>query len=378
MKTLKKGIALVLELMMVLSLCSVGVFADGENYDYDRDNDGTNDAWNISADDSTSDVYAYLTGEENAYTLHIEGTGAAKDWTNPGTTSWHAVYQTQITAAIVGSGVTYLGNYTSFNLPNCVEVTVNEGLVAIGASSLSRLAITSIALPDSLTTIGKYAFNNDTQLSSVTFGTGLETINGGAFCNCGLTSITLPDRLRTIGSGGSDPIFAGCDLQGTLVIPEGVTIINGPLLGASGWNGTPYNPKLDTVSIPSSVTKLTGSIVANSGIKTITVPSTIAALPTSFAYNCPNLETAFILSTGSVELGNGSFGHCPNLKTIVALGSVNVDAIECRQFLTADFIDFLDAREPDGHMARIFFCHVCLPLSQRRPARMTAAPLGSR
>ena len=102
-------------------------------------------------------------------------------------------------------------------LPDCVTSIGNEAFA--GCTSLM-----SIVIPDSVTTLGSGIFSGCTKLSSVTFGKNLTEIPGSAFFNCTSLpgSIAIPEGITSIGSGA----FANSGLR-FVTLPSSLRYIKG-------------------------------------------------------------------------------------------------------------------------------------------------------
>lgn len=104
---------------------------------------------------------------------------------------------------------------------NLKHTEIPEGVAFIDGWAFSYSGITEIVLPDSLQEIYDYAFAYCTALASVDLG-GVQTIYNASFAFCEqLTEITLPDSLTTIGQYA----FAGTGMK-TVTIPSSVEEID--------------------------------------------------------------------------------------------------------------------------------------------------------
>lgn len=90
--------------------------------------------------------------------------------------------------------------------------------------------IKKVYLPDSCIKIGKFCFAECSSLNEVAFGQNLRSIGTEAFCGCiSLNRIEIPDSLDLIG----DRAFADSGIR-SITIPSGV-----PLDAITGWGTCP-------------------------------------------------------------------------------------------------------------------------------------------
>ncbi len=128
------------------------------------------------------------------------------------------------------------------------ELSLPEGVTAVGSYAFSGLPLTEITLPATVVTLGDFAFAG-TAITSMTLPDGLTVIGRGAFSLCAsLTEVTLPSAVEFIGREA----FFGCAalesatfgkatgwyVDGSPLAPEDVetpTAAAGALIGA--YNG---------------------------------------------------------------------------------------------------------------------------------------------
>ena len=143
-------------------------------------------------------------------------------------------------------------------LPDCVTSIENEAFA--GCTSLM-----SIVIPDSVTTLGSGVFSGCTKLSSVTFGKNLTEIPSSAFFNCS-------------------------SFPGSIAIPEGITSI--------------------------------GSVAfANSGLRFVTLPSSLRYIKSGAFADINVVDCSAIATPPQIE--SGAFGGNSNLIILVPAASLN-------------------------------------------------------
>ena len=151
----------------------------------------------------------------------------------------------------------------------------------ITALSPNEVAITgggsgsSITIPETVTfnmesytvvEVGEFAFDGDpfTQLTNVVFPNSIRTIGQTAFAENSLTSILLPTSLEIIG----EEAFAFNSLSGTLILPEGLTIIE--------RDAFLDNTNLSEVIFPTTLSTIGKEVFASVPLKKITLRSNIS------------------------------------------------------------------------------------------------------
>ena len=164
--------------------------------------------------------------------------------------------------------------------------------------------ITDLVIPEDITSIGDYAFCRCEGLKSVTFHDKMTYLGANSFYSCtGLTNVEIPASIKTINEGA----FMRCSNLASVTIPEGIETI--------GFDAFTY-----------------------SGLKTLTLPSTIRDMMQSFV-SCEQLET-LTLTDGITEL-DGSFYYCHALKEVRIPGSIKKlsfqDFMSCNSLETVVF-----------------------------------------
>ena len=122
-------------------------------------------------------TWAYVTATQTLTITAGNGDGNMGNAEMNSIRPWES-YKNSIQHLVIGSGITYIGNYVFYNHKALQDVTFEEG--------------------SKLEAIGHDAFNNCTSLSSITLPEGLTTVHNYAFSSTGLTSVTLPSTVTTI------------------------------------------------------------------------------------------------------------------------------------------------------------------------------------
>lgn len=227
----------------------------------------------------------------------------------------------------------YKGESKDVKIPSRLR---GKKVTQIDTITFEESDITSVEIGDNVTYIGKSAFRGCKSLKTVKLGKSILNIDEGCFNDCtALEEIALPKSLENI--GGS--IFAGCtalkkvevaqggnftikddvllssDMKtlyfalpyanlGNYTCPDEVETIS-PLAFYDCKNLTGFSfsskvkeipqgifvlcPELKSIEIPDSVTKIGSAVLTKSGIKTVTIPSSVKVID----------KNAFVQSDGT-------------------------------------------------------------------------------
>lgn len=185
----------------------------------------------------------------------------------------------------------------------------------------------SYTVPAGVTQIGVKAFYNNVYLRDVTLPSGLMTINNHAFDGCSaLTRVNIPNTVTLI----DDFAFNNCKALKTVEFEEGgrdeLKIGTGKYATSTSYQYSDvfyHTDSLKELALPERLTSIANRAFGYSGIKSISLPSTLKTLGTNtnyayiFSY-CTSLETVTFAENNKVEsLGNYTFQHCEALKSIM-------------------------------------------------------------
>lgn len=196
--------------------------------------------------------------------LTISGSGAMEDYSRAGESPWK-IYSDQITAVVIESGITRVGDFAFAALKNLKNASI--------AASVEQ--------------IGDYSFFDCVALESVELNVGLRQIRRGAFENCvSLKSIRLPSSLSSL----AFQAFSWCE-------------------------------SLTVVSVPASVTTMGDAVFSHcSALRSASVLADIPELPLWTFYGCDAL-TEVTLSASITGVGQDAFYDCDSLETANYAGS---------------------------------------------------------
>lgn len=142
---------------------------------------------------------------------------------------------------------------------------------------------TNVVIPEGVTKIADNAFNGNTTIKSMVVPEGVTDIGTGAFKNSKIETISLPETLTRI----EDSAFEGAAIK-TLDIPDTVTEI-----GKSAFK----NSKIETVNLPESLTTIEESAFEGSNLKSVTIPESVTKIESYAFKDCEGLHSVVIPAT---------------------------------------------------------------------------------
>ena len=202
----------------------------------------------------------------NDGTLTVSGTGKMNDYGDVNNQPWRS-YKGQITAVVVESGVTSIGNCAFAELTALESVSIASTVLLIDRNAFnSCTALEEIEIPEGVTTMKAYVFGGCTALKKVLLPHSLTSTGDGIFSGC--TSLLTAGP---VGSGsniefawkntipGGAFIYANC-LQ-SVVLPEGLKEIGGSAFA--------YAYALKSVAIPYTVNVIGNNVFKDSGVTAV-------------------------------------------------------------------------------------------------------------
>ena len=227
-----------------------------------------------------------------------------------------------------------------FLFANCKglkEITIPDTVKEIGPRCFEDCTnLEKVVIPNSVTSIGTRTFYNCTALKDITLPNKLTVLEANIFDSCSkLTSIKLPNTLTTI----SSEAFQNSGIE-TITIPESVTNIKSSAFESSALNSIKLNnnlvriedevfkncDKLETISIPNSVTYLGTNVFQDSdALKNVTLGTGITEIKSKAFEHCDSLEK-IILPNKVTKIEDNVFLNCIALKEITIPKSVTTIA----------------------------------------------------
>ena len=314
----------------------------------------------VVAEGNCGDNLTWTLDGDGELTIKGEGAMAAYTYNNPA--PWASL---SFTTAVIGEGVTTVGNYAFQDYSKLKSVTFPETLTSIGERAFRFCAgLTSVNFPSSLTNIGKDAFSGCTGLKKIeslavtppTCGsdvfssmnkdncvlyvpknsaeayktadvwkefTNIEPIaNVVAEGNCGdnLTWTLDSEGVLTIKGTGSMSDYTSDSLAPwkslyprKVVIGDGVTTIGDyafyECMGVTG------------VTIPSTVTSIgQNAFYYCSGLTGVDIPNSVTSIKESAFALCFGL-TSVTIPASVTSIGEKGFDYCENLKSLTVSSS---------------------------------------------------------
>lgn len=248
-----------------------------------------------------------------------------------------------LTTVTLAEGFKSVGNYAFQKCPKLTSVSIPSTLEYIGHYAFSECPeLEGITFPATMRTIGNYAFNKCPKLDNIVLPAGVQ-FGTCVFSQCNLSSITFPEEPMV--SMADDPfggqpniksmtipgwletvpnkMFFDWDALTSITFEEGVKVL--------GYNLASFCDNLTTITLPSTLTTITGATTYGSrgafqGCPKLTdilltAPSdTNGKFPDSlteigaYAFSgCPGL-TSITLPANLEEIGYNAFSNCSNLE----------------------------------------------------------------
>ena len=317
------AMALILVLTLVLSVGSVSA---AEPTIVDSGNcgkDGSNVTWTL---DSTGLLTISGTGEMADYESKTDSASGEEITTAP--------WGNQAKTAVIGDGVTGIGNAAFYGCSGLAGVTIGSSVTGIGGYAFSGCTgLTGIVLPGSVTSIGEYAFSNCDSLTAIEIPEGVTTLGNSAFFGCDnlkeirynaraaadLTGLSGAFRSAGASVGGVKVIFgesvekipgnlfSNCESLTSVTIGSNVTSIgDNAFLGCKGLVEINYNARAAECT--------EDSFDSGDGLK-VTFGDSVERIPDYIFQDCPGL-TSVTIGSSATTIGHYAFNRCTGLTSI--------------------------------------------------------------
>ncbi len=262
-----------------------------------------------------------------------------------------------LVSVTIPTNITEIGDAVFFECTSLTTVKMHDNITKIGNNTFRECtSLASIDLPSNLTSIGNGTFTECTSLASIDLPSNLTSIGSYAFQNCtSLTSVKLPDSVTKIDYGA----FYGCTSLTEINFPPKMTTIPGEFIANTGVKSIsiPYGyttissyafsncSQLVNVVIPQSVTRIDYNAFSNcTALEKIVIPNSVTEFGSSMFYGCSSLKTV-TLPKGLKEIPYGTFYNCTSLtevKNINQITNIREDSFnKCTSLKTLDLPDTL-------------------------------------
>ena len=250
--------------------------------------------------------------------LTISGTGAMPNFDFPkGNLApwWNydalgVITKIGIKSVDIKDGVTNVGDYALFLLPDATQITLPESVTSIGRYGIALCSkLNGVSLPKAVTAIGDFGLAGNS-FTSISLPDGLQTLGRGAFDACAsLSGMTLPAAITAV----PGKCFAGCTKLLTVDYKGEVTAI-----GERAFEGC---KSLTKASIPATVTELGGSAFNGCvALTEVTLPDGVTAIPDACFQDCTALAEMKLPATVT-SVGHNSFTGCKALTDVYCYGA---------------------------------------------------------
>ena len=143
------------------------------------------------------DVGENLTWGLKEGTLTIRGTGKMRDMRG----SIWGEYRESILRVVIEEGVTHVGAYFFYYMPNLTSASIADSVTTIGDRAFfASRALKNVTLSKNVIEIGEYAFGSCNALNTILLPNTLTAIGNAAFFESGLTSVVIPASVKSIGN----------------------------------------------------------------------------------------------------------------------------------------------------------------------------------
>lgn len=330
---MKKGLSLLLVLVMIFSLLSAGALAaeeepteeiaeetiaelteesteaateeataetvEAKETTEEATEESTED-FPISLDGNGDLLDSGTCGENVTWTLTsdgvltISGEGAMADYYSSGA-PWYS-YQTYITNAVIKYSVTSIGSYAFYNCTSLESITIPDRVTSIGMGAFfGCISLENITLPDSTTSIDSDAFLGCISLESITIPSEVTLIGVDAFCGCEvLTEIHVDESNTTY-----------CSEQGVLFNKERTRLVC-----------YPAGKTEDSYTIPTGVTSIGPSAFSwCNSLTSITIQAGVTSIGSRAFFGCRSL-TNITIPRNVTSIGDYAFNDCTALTDV--------------------------------------------------------------
>lgn len=273
---IKRAFSLILAFGLILTLFSVGSFAESGQLTDEL-------SWRYTEGDG----------------LYISGSGTEIPDFEEGQAPWQQ-YSANIFKLSLPKQIESIGNYAFFNCANLKSVVLPENLKKIGDFAFRNSGLESLDLPYNLKSLGTEAFAGSEDLKSINFGTlhsggmdveivdGLETVGDKAFEFCdSLERLSFPETLKTIGAGA----FENCYSLKSVSFDD-----SGKKLETIGDEAFSYCTSLYSFTLPESISEIGYAVFRATALKSIKLHSGLSKVGNMAFFGCDELQRIDVLN----------------------------------------------------------------------------------
>ena len=176
--------------------------------------------------------------------------------------------------------VTSIGQYAFTGNTTIQTVNIASTITSIKAGAFEGCTnLTSVAIPSNVSSIGNYAFSN-TGIQSVYLYSKVSSIGWGAFTNCpNLTSISVESGNSDYGTYNG--ILYAKDMSTLVACPggyKGSVNLSGLGVKEIGVDSFYMCKNVTDVTLPNTVMTISSQAFRESGIQSITIPSSVTKI----------------------------------------------------------------------------------------------------
>ncbi len=228
-------------------------------------------------------------------------------------------YQEQLTSVVIPGSVEIIGRYAFDNCYYLENITLSNGVLAIGERAFHQSNALNLFIPESVMLIEETAFGYCTDLESIEVDENNEhyqSIDGNLYTKDMKTlmqyalrktdaSFVIPDGVERI----ANDVFSGAPYLTSVEIPYGVISIG--MCAFFGCGG------LTRVELPDSVELVEGGAFSSCyNLTSVSLGDGKMSLTGQTFSNCKNLESVFI-GEGLISISGSAFNACNKLLEIV-------------------------------------------------------------
>lgn len=241
--------------------------------------------------------------------LTFTGNGAMKNYTYKSEMPWYN-YINSIHSVIIQDGVTAIGDYAFYGMPELTEITIPASVTRIGDYAFKNAtALENVVLPSGLTKLGESAFYGCAALKEITIPEGIYTVWSYTFKNCSsLEKVKFPRTLIKIDQGA----FENCTSLPYVYIQTEVEIID-----SWSFKGCKALEEVD-MSWADATEVREGAFKNCSALTKIAFPEGIEKFGDSAFYGIG--ATEFTVPATVTEVGPWCFARAYGLKEVVFEG----------------------------------------------------------